>query len=296
MTNALVTLEDMDAALNMYTEDNTYEDDEELNGEVHLLYDVGVNKEEYGEALVCWNDTQTAVDCEIEQGWANNAFLHGSSYIQDKEEAMHVMNCQLTSDDYKLFTGIHHDTCANRTSVIYRYQYLSYCSEFGLKPSIRNAKGGRVKFVAGISKGIGVVRLQIPFADLDMIIDVYFLVLNGDVPTLMSGKHTISRGLDISLIIRYVSHGNRKQALTLENYFPTHRWTRKDLHNVVYTQLELRTFHRFLGHTSIRATKNLLKRVDREERMDTETRNCVQRYKPTVWFAYKSQRPRGVPN
>lgn len=112
---------------------------------------------------------------------------------------------------------------------------------------------------------------------MDLIIYVYFIVLNEDIPILMSVKYMITGGLEISLIGRYVSPGKRKQALLLKNYFPTYRWTQRDLPYVMYTERELRTIHRPFGHPSIRATINSLKRADEEGRLDLDTQRCIEK-------------------
>lgn len=78
------------------------------------------------------------------------------------------------------------DTVANRTSVISESQYMSYCSELGPRRSIRGAADRQVKGIACLAKAICVVKVQISFKDLKLDIDVYFLVLTGEVATLLS--------------------------------------------------------------------------------------------------------------
>lgn len=105
---------------------------------------------------------------------------------------------------------------------------------------------------------IGVVMIQFLFKKLDVFSDIDFLVTEENIPTFMFMKDMVDNGFDISVQDRYVSFGEKRHPLILENYFPTYRWTPQDLPNAVYAEQELRTLHRPFGHPSLRALRNLI--------------------------------------
>lgn len=87
---------------------------------------------------------------------------------------------------YKTFDGLRIDTCANRTSVIIECQYQAYCYSFNL-PFITRPSGNQIKKGnGGSSTSSGIFMIQVPFNYLDFIIDVSFLIIKEDVPTLLS--------------------------------------------------------------------------------------------------------------
>lgn len=53
--------------------------------------------------------------------------------------------------------------------------------------------------MGGIRLVKDVARVQITFKELDMLTDVEFLILNEDIPTLLSMKYMVKNGMDISL-------------------------------------------------------------------------------------------------
>lgn len=74
--------------------------------------------------------------------------------------------------------GLRFAMCAN-TSVISESQYLAYCSRFGLRPTVTSSGDQKIYGTGGSSKAIGFVKLQIPFAGLNLIIDVdYWFSVN----------------------------------------------------------------------------------------------------------------------
>ena len=140
-------------------------------------------------------------------------------------------------------------------------QYDPYCNTFNLKKLIKPLKGKQVRGIGGCSIAIGEARVQIPFKDLGIIIDVKFLILKDKIPSLLSMKDMLDNGLDLSIQGRYITLGNRKQDLHFQNYFLIHRWMPHEQPYVFYTFPELQRIHATFGHPSIKATRNLLKRA-----------------------------------
>lgn len=268
----MLTTEDLDTIVNMCVSTGNEDDGEPEEDEVNWV--TSYDDEDPGD--VFWLDTDTVVDRQVEEGLANSSFLHGSTFAEDIAMAMVAMDKCCVQKPALPFKGIQFDTCANYTSVISRSQYLSYCDEFGLKPSIRNANGRKLIGVGGVVKALGLVKLQIPFAGLHLVLDVDFLVIDKEIPTMMCLRDMYENDLDISIQEKYVSYGELRYPLNTENYFLTHRWVKSDMPFVLYTETQLRRIHRSFGHPSVRAMGNLLKRASDDNRLDNETRKAIQ--------------------
>lgn len=165
----------------------------------------------------------------------NAYFIHGSNFSGDVKDELNVMQANLGDSHLSTFIGLRLDTCAN-TSVISETQYNSYCSEFARRPSIISDGTRQFTGIGGIRKPIGFVKIQIPFSGLDLVIDVYFLVLKEKAPTLLSMPDIIMNGLDFSVQGQHVSHGKLCHKLTCENNFLVHRWTEGDVSFSCYTE------------------------------------------------------------
>lgn len=107
-------------------------------------------------------------------------------------------------------------------------QYEAYFNCFGTCPAIKPDNRG-VKGIGGRQNSQGCVKIQIPFNELAVVIDVDFTLLNGDSPCLLCTRDLILNGLDISLKERTMSFQNGVQSVELENYFLIHRWGPEDL-------------------------------------------------------------------
>lgn len=70
---------------------------------------------------------------------------------------------------------------------------------------------------------IGQARIQIPFKQYGIFIDVVFSILEENALSLLSNMDMIDNGLDISLQGRYVYIGRHRQPLTLKIYFFVYR-------------------------------------------------------------------------
>lgn len=73
------------------------------------------------------------------------AFIHGRSVSDSKVGAVMAMNAKIMSGNSKEFYGILIDTCANRTSIIYKAQYMVYSGTFGVRTAMRPSKDSTTK-------------------------------------------------------------------------------------------------------------------------------------------------------
>lgn len=103
---------------------------------------------------------------------------------------------------------------------------------------------------------LGEAQLQIPFEALGVLIYVVFLVLDQDIPSLLSNKYTIYSGLYISLQVLYINVIHQRQPLTLLIYFFLYRWTAYLTPFSLYTERDLSCVHRGF---SVKDTERLLK-------------------------------------
>lgn len=63
--------------------------------------------------------------------------------------------------------------------------YLSNFEELGLSPMIRPEGDRRITGIGGVRNKIGVVRLQVTFYRLELVIEADFMILKEDLPTIM---------------------------------------------------------------------------------------------------------------
>lgn len=94
-----------------------------------------------------------------------------------------------------MFDGLRIDTTANKTSVISKCQYHEYCQIFSFPSIINSSRNIVIKGVVGSRTSVGIVVIQAPLKNLDIIIDISFLVFEKRVPTLLSMKDKIDNGL-----------------------------------------------------------------------------------------------------
>lgn len=223
------------------------------------------------------NFADIAIDdlANVECNLSNCAFLHGISLNQNQADAAEMMYANMT-DKTAEFLGIKIDTGANKRSIMSLAQYSHYCQKFGLAEAIRMNNNHGVKGIGGSRKSVGTANIQIPFKDLGVIIDVQFLLLTGQVPTLLCLKDLYTNGLDISILRCKILCAGREQSLEMKNYFLVHNWEPSDMPFVYYTEGELRTIHRTFGHPAVKATEDLLRRA-RGEELDKETREMIRK-------------------
>lgn len=87
-------------------------------------------------------------------------------------------------------------------------------------------------------KVLGMVKIQIPFKGIGLIIEVDFLVLQQEVPTLLSLLDMFLNGLGISVQKCHVSLVKKTHKLHTENFLMVHRWKRQDVPFAIYTEYE----------------------------------------------------------
>lgn len=89
---------------------------------------------------------------------------------------------------------------------------------------------------------------QIPFNLLKPIIDVEFIIMQTNFPTLFSMKDMVNIGLDNSIQGRFVSHGEERQLIRMWDYFLIYQRGRTDLNLSIYTEVDVRNIHRNFRH------------------------------------------------
>lgn len=75
----------------------------------------------------------------------------------------------------------------------------AYCDNFVLLPSLRPGNGASVQGIGGRRTSVGTALIEIPFTHLHLLIDVNFLIILEEVPSLLSLKDMADNGLDISI-------------------------------------------------------------------------------------------------
>lgn len=108
------------------------------------------------------------------------------------------------------FYGIRIYTAANRRSVMGIPQYRAYNRKFGVRGPIRPSPAKGLRGIGGSGIILGQARTQIPFNDLEIIIDVYFAVLKEVSTSLLSIRDRIENGVDISLQEKVLTRGSNK--------------------------------------------------------------------------------------
>lgn len=135
---------------------------------------------------------------EFEQCSALAAFIHGQSIGRGEMMSAQVDGEGMEGRHYHFFDGIQIDTCTSRTSVISMRLYHAFSKIFNLPHSMPTDKKS-VAGIGGTSRATGVAVMQVPFKELDVVVDILFLVLKDVIPTLLSMKGMLNNGLDISI-------------------------------------------------------------------------------------------------
>ena len=262
--SALYTAEhisDMYAALadtlNEETSDETSDDgfdDEQVDDDVNFLKDIDNSESPAFEA---------AMSAEVYL--ANASYVHGRNFATDLKKEMLVMHAALSHGESSGFDGIIIDTGANRSSVMSHAQYKAYCNEFNVPAIIDRTDTRGLKGIGGQGQCIGTAIVQIPFNDLDLILDVKFRILQDTCPSLLSLRDMRQNGLDLSIQQHLLYFKHKCQDLLLENDFLKYKWNKADVDYALYTDVELRRLHRVFGHPSVSALQKLLKRANPEE-------------------------------
>lgn len=267
---ALLTVEDLAAVVEMTTTDEQRQEEEQGDDPVWLDEEEESDSDDY-DANVAMDETEALTTLtneaaeELEVCLANVATAHGMCFTSGMETALAAAKTFFPTRQAAEFQGITVDTGANRRSIICKTQLLAYQRDFKqnvqIEPSMRNKMRG----IGGTGTILGEATLPVPFSELGLVLHIAFVVLERDCPTLLSNKDMLDNGLDISIQDRYISMGERRQPLILENYFLKYKWDPYCMIYAAYSEKELVKIHRSFGHPSVRATYNLLRRAGRAE-------------------------------
>lgn len=107
----------------------------------------------------------------------------------------------------------------NRASVISKNQYDYYFQEFKIVPGIDTSMTKSVRGIGGKRKNIGSELIQIPFTGLGIMIDVTIHIMDEQVPSLLSLKYMLEKGLYISIQDKMVTLRGKTHDSVMKNYF-----------------------------------------------------------------------------
>lgn len=136
---------------------------------------------------------------EIAQSYAQNAFLQGQNIDAKNSDYINIYIATANQQYCNLFDGLRIDTCTKRTSVISTDQNRAYCRTFNLPQPITPSNNRTTTGNSGRRTSIEEVTIQLPFKRLPVVIEVAFLVLEDSIQTLLSVKHNLDNGLDLSI-------------------------------------------------------------------------------------------------
>lgn len=111
---------------------------------------------------------------------------------------------------------------------------------------------------------LGEVTIQIPFSELNLVMDIDFSILGGETPSLPCNRDLIENGLDISIQGGYLYIGEARQPPALDNFFFIYKCTVASIPYILYTEDELRGIHRVSGHPIESSTQKSLKKANKE--------------------------------
>lgn len=177
---SLLTFEDLAAVVEMvHGSDDAPESEEDEDGVQWI-------EKEEDDSYFAFISTEDAI--YLEKSLANSAFVHDRSHPTDLGSVIQSMNSYLRQKCGPDFGGIRLDTCANLSSLFGKPKYEAYTREVGLKMRIHPEISRAIRGIGGRRQAIVTVRIQIPFSDLGIIIDVDFVIIVENVPTMLSMK------------------------------------------------------------------------------------------------------------
>lgn len=92
-------------------------------------------------------------------------------------------------------------------------KYEAYTREFGLKSVMKPAPDRTVRGIGGRRKATVLTSIQIPVVDLGAVMDVEFLIIGEDVPSLLSLTDMYQNGMEFSIQNKEITLGTRKKKL-----------------------------------------------------------------------------------
>jgi hypothetical protein len=157
-----------------------------------------------------------------------------------------------------MFNGVIIDTGANRRLTMCLEQcraYIArYCAPHRIQKEARSIRG-----IGGSVRAVGIASLPIPFSDLNVTIDVEFLILPGVQLTLFSLGHMMQNEIGLDILNCRAVFGDHVQKLHFVDGFWVHRWEPSAFPSSYFTDDELRKLHRSFGYLSVTALTNVLR-------------------------------------
>lgn len=84
-------------------------------------------------------------------------------------------------------------------SVIFQGQYDAYTKEFWLNGIMKPAPDRSIREIGETIKAERLVRIQIPFTSLGAVMEVEFIIISEDNPSLLSMRYRYKNGTDLSI-------------------------------------------------------------------------------------------------
>lgn len=164
---------------------------------------------------------------ELETKIENSPFTHGLTVMNRTNYAPKIMVTKSTTGR-KTFLRLKVDTGGRKSSIFGMPHYEAYYHTFrrmrAIRPCTRMVKG-----IAGKREADGVAVIKMLLKDRKMLTDVPFIILSGDVPTLLTTKELPSNGLEISIPNCVIAHGGRRKNPEMIELFLVYRWQPEDL-------------------------------------------------------------------
>lgn len=166
---------------------------------------------------------------EIEQNLSSSSFLHRRRIPQSRTTALLGMHAQLGTNPDHPFLGVHLETGTIMSSMMLRGQCAAYCEEFGVRSSLIPGNGASVQGIRGRRTSIGTALIRIPFCNLNLAIDVDFLVIPDNLPSILCMKDMVDNRLDIRIQNHTDGFRDLTHALKMANCFLIPAWSPVDM-------------------------------------------------------------------
>lgn len=157
---------------------------------------------------------------DIAQSFLPNDFPH--DWIIDAKITGYMYKANTNPHYCTPFDGLSLGAWVNRKDVININQYRASSKTFNLPQSIRPPSNRAITGNSGIRISIRVVKIEIPFKKLRVVIEATFLVLEDSTLTLLFMKDMLDNSLGICIQERHMRNGTKWQPLKIENYFLIH--------------------------------------------------------------------------
>lgn len=78
---------------------------------------------------------------------------------------LQAMFNHLSHQPEQIFEGLKIDTRANRSSIMSKGQYDSYCDTFGVRVLMKGPNGRKIKLIGSLQNALGFIMIQVPSGD-----------------------------------------------------------------------------------------------------------------------------------